>query len=138
MPYDFPGDYRIRFDSVDVGTFRNLKFPLTEPPPPPSLDRWHSGPGTIEIHDLTGVDVRGSALLSLWQKATSPAGGPPKTMTIEALDRGRSGFRWQLRAARPVKWVMKPIRTTGVMPSAGARPTVEALTIAHEGMLPAR
>jgi phage tail-like protein len=137
MPYDYPGEYAMRFDGVDVGRFRELVATTASGlrrSAGAALER--SGPGTLELRDLGGANVYGDVLLHRWQRSTTSAGGPPRNLTIEVLDAsGAPVARWHIRNARPLKWVLKP---AGSAPRSTDKNDilVETITIVHEGMGP--
>jgi phage tail-like protein len=139
MPYDYPGEYAVKWDGVDVGRFRDLVATTASGlrrPAGASLER--SGPGTLELRDVAGVSIYGDVLLHRWPSSTTAAGGPPRNLTIEVLDAsGAAVTRWHIRNARPMKWVVKPagIRTASRSTDKNDI-AVETLTIVHEGIIP--
>jgi hypothetical protein len=134
MPYDYPGEYSMRFDGVEVARFRKLvvvrrtgRSILDASRPGPA------GPGTLTVHDVAGAGLTGDVLIHRWQRSGLPSVKRPN-VTIEALSGAAAGTRWRLRNAQPVKRVMKPHLATAKGGS-GNEVAIETLEIAHEGMI---
>ena len=133
MPYDYPGDYLMEFDGIDVGRFRELVvIPMNGQPMRDSAALAITGPGTVELHGLRGANSAGDLLLHRWQKSPLPTGTPPNIVIVAPGLSGSPLTKWLLCKPRPVKWVMKPLgmaqQSTG-----GNAVATETLTIAHEG-----
>jgi phage tail-like protein len=123
MPYEYPGDYAMRFDGVaePAAYFKRLSPSLVELRP--------SSVGTFKFQELTVASPRAGMLLTQWYRANTTAGGPAKNLVIELLNNARLPVaRWRVRNARPVKWVMSTAQARGEV-------AIETLEIAHEGML---
>jgi phage tail-like protein len=122
MPYDYPGDYAMRFDGVaePVAYFKRFSPNLVELRP--------SSAGTLKFQGLTAASPRAGMLLTQWYRATTTAGGLAKNLVIELLNNARLPVaRWRVRNARPVKWMIST--------QARGEVAIETLEIAHEGML---
>jgi phage tail-like protein len=131
MPYDYPAEYAMRFDGetdVKPSAFFKRLSALGA-----GVGLQPSSSGKLKIEGLVSATVRGRTLLAQWYRATSAGGGPPQNLVIEALNQGKMPItRWQIRLARPVKWVM----AAGAARESGAV-AVETLEITHAGFRPA-
>ena len=130
MPFDYPGEYAMRFDGeADVkpsALFDRLSSPDMGLALQPSVS------GTLQIHGVTAASTRGAMLLSQWYSASSSGIGPPRNIVIDVLNQTKAPVsRWRVRGARPTKWVMK----AGTTRPDGAGAVIETLEIAHSGVL---
>lgn len=143
MPYDWPGEYWVKFDDVDVARFKGIGKFVGKTGAAPISALSVTGPGTLEIHRLETTGAAGRLLLDQWRRSSTATTGPARTFTIQALDTSLTPVaQWTIRNARPMKWVMTSspmtdLRTSGDASTAG-EVRVETLTIVHEGIVPTR
>jgi hypothetical protein len=126
MPYDYPGDYRGRFDGIDDATpsftFERLSAPNLVQGLKPSPT------GTLTFHSLKGANPRGAMLIDQWYRSSGGGTGPSRNLIIEVARAKSVVERWHVVGAQPRKWVLKAA-------SAGNGPiAVESLEIVHLGM----
>lgn len=128
MPYDYPGEYAMRFDG-DAEVKPSAFFSRLSGSGI-GVGLRPSSSGTVKIEGLKSATARGGTLLIQWYRASSAGGGPPKDLLIDVLNQAKVPVaRWRIRGARPVKWVM----AAGTPETGGA--AVETLEITHAGFL---
>ena len=126
MPYDYPGEYRGRFDGIDDAT---PSFTFDRLSAPNLLQGLKPSPtGTLTLHGLKGANPRGAMLIDHWYRSSGGGTGPSRNLVIEVSRDNNAVERWQVTGAQPRKWML-------MTASAGGGPiAVESLEIVHLGM----